>query len=191
MRNLDGDLSAAVQGERLAPIGLVELDYDSGSVYLWTGVGELVWNGNTYIGAGDGGADGKQQIGRVGAIEETTEIRAVRVQLELSGCAPEVLAIAVAEDWQGRPVRVRYAVLQGRAIVGTPLLLFSGLIDNMTVGEGDQASLVLTCESKQIDLERTRARRYTAEDQRAEYPGDKGLDVVAALQEREVHWGRA
>lgn len=190
MRDLHADAAAEVQAGVVAPIGMVEIDFDSATMRLWTGVGELVWNGDTFTGAGDAGATGNGQLGQISAIEETAELRAVGIRLQLSACAPEVLAIANDEDWQGRAVRVYYAALRGRAFIGEPLLIFKGIVDVMTLVEGEQAAIAVQCESKQIDLERTRARRYTSEDQRAEFPGDKGLDAVAALQDLELHWGR-
>ena len=48
----------------------------------------------------------------------------------------------------------------------------------------------MTAESKLIDLERSRARRYTSEDQKIDYPDDKGLDFIADLQDKAVVWGR-
>lgn len=182
-RDLDADTAAVVQEEVLAPIALVELEFDSETMFLWSGIGDLAWNGNTYTGTGT--------LGKISAVEETSEIRAVSVQLELSGVPAEVLEIANEESWQGRPVRIYFGVLDGRAFVGEPVQIFGGLMDQMTLTEGSTASVTLSCESQQIDLERTRARRYTAEDQRAEYPGDKGCDAVAALQELDLHWGRS
>lgn len=182
-RDVDDDTLDELSGEKLSPIGLVELEFDSGAFRVWTGIGDLEWDGETWTGVGD--------LGSISAIEETTEVRAVGVQLELSGIPSEVIAIANEQDWQGRPARIYYAVLQGRTFVGEPFKMFQGLMDQMTLVEGDQAAIRIACESSQIDLERTRVRRYTAEDQRAEYAGDKGLDQVAALQEVEILWGRS
>ena len=36
----------------------------------------------------------------------------------------------------------------------------------------------------------TRVRRYTAEDQKIDYPNDKGLEFVAEMAEKEIVWGR-
>jgi hypothetical protein len=48
----------------------------------------------------------------------------------------------------------------------------------------------LTAESRLIDLERSRERRYTSEDQKIDYPNDKGLEFIADLQDKEIVWGR-
>jgi hypothetical protein len=55
---------------------------------------------------------------------------------------------------------------------------------------GDTANINVTAESRLIDLERSRERRYTSEDQKINYPNDKGLEFIADLQDKELVWGR-
>lgn len=189
-RDLNAATALAVQAETLAPIALVSLGFDSGVLRLWSGIGELEWDGEVWHGAGS--------LGSISAIEETAEIRAVGVVMELSGIPVDaevedgrtILEVANDESWQGRPAEIYYAVLSGRSFVGTPVQLFGGMMDRMTLVEGSMATIRVACESKQIDLERAKVRRYTAEDQRSEFPGDRGADTVAALQDIELRWGR-
>lgn len=181
-RDIDTAVAAALDGAQLAPIGLVELEFGSGTVRFWTGVGNFTWNGVSWTGTGE--------LGRIGAIEETVELRAVGLELGLSGVPAEVLTIALQESWQGRAARVWYAVVNdARELVGEPVPLFDGIMDVMTLEEGLSAAIALVAESRQIDLERANVRRYTAEDQRAEYSGDAGCDAVAGLQEIDIVWG--
>lgn len=168
----------------LWPVGLVQLTFSSGTVWLWTGIGNLEWNGFTWTGAGT--------LGRIGPVEETAELRAVGVELELSGIPQEVLDIAKNEDWQNRQAVAYYGVLdQSRQWIGEPFQIFGGVMDQMSLREGAESKITLSCESDLIDLERTKARRYTPEDQASEYSGDKFFDAVAALQEIEIMWGRS
>ena len=37
----------------------------------------------------------------------------------------------------------------------------------------------------------SRQRRYTSEDQKIDYPNDKGLEFVAEIAEKEIVWGRS
>lgn len=186
-RDLSTGLEAAVQARSLSPIGLVEMQFGSGTVHFWTGRGDLVVDGDTYTGTGT--------LGKISAIEETTELRAVTVELVLSGVPPEVLAIANGEQWQGRDVIIRYGALQQSGnrytLVDDPFQIFKGKMDLMTLTDGAESAVAVSAESKQVDLERNSPRRYTQEDQRAEFPGDKGCDAVAALQQKEIRWGGA
>lgn len=186
-RDLSGGLFVATISSSLSPIGLVEMQFGSGTVRFWTGRGELEVDGETYTGTGT--------LGKISSIEETTELRPVTVDFELSGIPPEVLEIANGEDWQGRDVIVKYAALQQTGnrltLVDDPFQVFKGEMDVMTLVDGTESTVIISAESKQIDLERTSPRRYTAEDQRAAFPDDAGCDAVAGLQEKEIRWGGA
>ena len=60
----------------------------------------------------------------------------------------------------------------------------------MTISDGgDTATIKLTAESRLIDLDRSRERRFTSEDQKIEFPDDKGLEYVDDLQDKEIVWG--
>lgn len=179
---------AALASERLAPVLLVELAFDAGTTRFWSGVGTLESpDGETWTGTG--------VLGRIGKIEETAELRAVGCELTLSGIPTDVLDIAQGAGWQNRAARIYFGVLEdtasGREWVGEPLQIFGGRMDQMRFVEGRDASIQLTLEGELIDLERTKARRYTAEDQRSEYSGDAFFDAVPSLQEKEIPWGRA
>jgi len=54
---------------------------------------------------------------------------------------------------------------------------------------GNVANVNITGESRLIDLEIARERRYTSEDQKIDFPDDKGFEFVADLQNKEIVWG--
>jgi hypothetical protein len=71
------------------------------------------------------------------------------------------------------------------------VLLFYGKMDRMQLSEGEQAAIVLSCESEMIDLERSYGLRYTPDSQRARFASDAFCDAVSFIQEVDVHWGTA
>ena len=163
-----------------APVVLVELDFASGPFRAWTGLGQLTWAGKVFEGVGS--------IGAVGEVEETVELRAVRLTLALSPVPQEVVDIALAErTFRLRPARLWGALLDAEgAFVADPFPLWAGLMDTMEVVDGAEPRVALTCESRLVDLERAEVRRYTDADQQAEYPGDRFFEFVPALQEAEI-----
>lgn len=176
-RDVSADLLTAVQSNKVIPIGMVALYYPSGTVRLWTGFRDLSWGGFTWQGIGS--------LGTIGQIEETLETRAVPVELQLSGIDGEVVRIAYNENWQGKEARVYIAALRTNGqFMGVPCLLRRGIMDTMKIVEGAESSITMTVESRDVDLRRRRTRRYTAQDQRNEHPGDAGCDGVADVQ----HW---
>ena len=181
-REMQDAVSAEVQAARLTPVGLVELEFGSGVVRLWSGVGTFQWGGQDWTGTGT--------LGSISRITETTDIKASSLDLQLSGIPSAILSILLAEDWQGRSGRVYYAVLDDTLqLIGQPVRIFKGLMDLVTVREGAEAAVSLRLESRSVDMARVRARRWTAEDQRGEYPGDTGCDAVASIQEVNFVWG--
>jgi hypothetical protein len=163
-----------------APVVLVELDFASGPFRAWTGLGQLNWAGKVFEGVGS--------IGAVGEVEETVELRAVRLTLALSPVPQEVVDIALAErSFRLRPARLWGALLDAEGgFVADPFPLWAGLMDTMEVTDGAEPRVALTCESRLVDLERAEVRRYTDADQQAEYPGDRFFEYVPALQEAEI-----
>ena len=64
-------------------------------------------------------------------------------------------------------------------------------MDLMNIDDGGQTCTIsVSAESRLIDLDRTRERRYTSEDQKIDFPNDKGLEFIADLQDKEIIWGR-
>jgi hypothetical protein len=77
-------------------------------------------------------------------------------------------------------------------VISNPIVVFSGFMDTMVINDGGEtATIQVTVENRLIEFERTRVRRYTAEDQKIDFPTDKGLEFVAEMEEKEIVWGRA
>lgn len=182
-------LSGAAQAEPfqdvVRPALLVELQFVTETVRVWSGVGPLAWDGQTWAGVG--------LLGRVSAVEETLELRAAGASFQLSGVPADLIHHVVAEPIQRRQVRLWLAFFDADwQLVPEPVLLFSGRMDTVEIQDGGPtATITLYAESRLRDLERARLRRYTDADQQAEYPGDLSLAYVAPLQELSILWGRA
>lgn len=183
-RDLTSGLETATLNPVVRPILLVELDFPSGFVRVWSGYGELSWDGKTWQGVGT--------LGGVSAVEETDAMKATGVTFRLSGVPLEYVAIALGEHYQGRPAKLWFATLgDNGTITADPFLLFSGRMDVFEDEDsGETATLYLSAESRLIDLERPRERRFTDQDQKSLYPSDKGLEFVAGLQDKKINWGR-
>jgi hypothetical protein len=55
--------------------------------------------------------------------------------------------------------------------------------------DGNLATITVQCESKLLQLDRANLRRYTAEDQKIDYPTDTALDFMAKIQDVAIPWG--
>lgn len=178
-RTVPSALLTAITARECQPFLAFEALLDGGALRLWTGRGNRTIDGNTYTGAG-------ALIG-VGDMVEVIDLTAQSLTVTLSGLASGILSAALAEPYQGRIANVYL----GERSVTDVLLAFSGYLDTMSPSDdGTTSSLTVTIESKLVDLQRPRIRRYTKESQKALYPGDTFFDWTADLADKQVPWGR-
>ena len=75
-------------------------------------------------------------------------------------------------------------------MVETPYLVQQGKLDIAIIeNDGQTCSMSMNYESRLIELEIPRTRRYTDEDQRIDYPSDEGFKFVTSLQNKDLNWG--
>lgn len=68
--------------------------------------------------------------------------------------------------------------------------LFTGTMDQINSTDGEQtATISLSVESKLIDLQRARNRRYTDNNQQGRYSGDLAFEFVNRLQDEDIPYG--
>ena len=184
-RNLTAAQITEITAQNMRPILLCQLLFTSGTVYLWSGIGTLSWNGQSWQGIGS--------FGQVSPIPETSDLTAAGVKLSLSGIPSSLVTSALGEVRQGAPVTIYQGFLTtAGAVVANPNNAWSGRMDTCEILEdGSSATISITAESRLLDLNRSRERRYEKQDQSIDFPGDLGFDYVPSLQELSVVWGKA
>lgn len=183
-RSLTASLLAQITAAVVRPVFFYQGEFASGTVRLWSGVGPITWNGNTWTGAGD--------LISLSTIDENSEIRAAGFTVSLNGQSASILSLSMAQVRHGLSGKVWIGALDSAgAIVSDPFLAFSGRADAPEiVDEGESATISLAYESRLIDLDKTRERRYTHEDQQIDYAGDYGFEYIPKLQDAQFNWGR-
>ncbi len=182
LRDIHVDTSAALDSPVYYPLALVELAFDSGTTYAHSGVGDLPWNGHIYKGVG--------WLGKISSWKEAEALQAYGVQIELSGLEGELVAASLGEHYRGRDLRIWIAFLDAQSqLVGEPVGPWRWRMSTLD-GEftGKSARLVLSAGSRMAWWERAAIRRYTDEDQRAEFPDDYFCEFVSASSEREIEF---
>ena len=182
-RGITTALNTEFTANEVEPFFAVDLDFDGGNVRIWTGYGNITIDSQTFVGSGD--------ILHISGVEETADVQANGVTVTLSGLNSSLVSSALTETYQGRTCKIYFGALSSGAVVADPYVLFSGRMDTMTIDDsGTAADITVTAESRLIDLDRARNRRYTTEDQKIDYPDDKGLEFIADLQDKQILWGR-
>lgn len=181
-RDVTSDMQTQLGAAQMAPILLMKAEFDSGTVRVWNGVDNVTFNGEVYEGKGD-------LIGFSG-IEESQEIEAHNVTVMLTGVKSSLMSLALSEEYQDRPATIWFGAVDASGLVADPTQIFKGRMDVLTIQDsGDTSALEMKCESSLIALTRPKERRYTDQDQKNEYPGDKGFEFVTAIQDTAITWG--
>lgn len=181
-RDLTVGMQSAVAAEVLRPVTMLKLLLDSGTVAVHSALGTITHDGVDYLGVGE--------YGSISEIQEGHRIAPSGVVATLSGIPSEYLSLVVGEHYQGRNAEVYLAALdEDHQLIVDPALAFRGRVDYADVQLGKEAAIALSIESRLVDWRRPRIRRYTHEDQQAQYPGDMGLEYVAAMADKPIIWG--
>jgi hypothetical protein len=186
-RDLDSSLATGLAAGVIAPVFMAMLVFRSGTRYVWSGVGELVVDSQTYVGVGS--------LASIGAIAEGISVQADGTTVTLSGLeamvgeSPDFLSECLDDIRSQAPAKLWFGLLNGTDLVAR-YLIFSGVVDKPTVNVDTGAiSITLALESKLLDLGRASARRYTSADQNLDYPDDSGFDWVEILNDISLQWG--
>lgn len=181
-RDMSSGMQTAVVANRIVPALLVILTFKSKTVYVWSGVGNLVYNGNTYLGVGS--------LGSIDPITESADVHAYGTSVALSGIDPTILGECLTDIQLGAPATIMLALLDSNGnILGTPQTIFAGVVDKPVVAPGTkEVTIKLALETKLTNLSRANQRRYTSADQNLYYPNDAFFSWVEQLNDIALKW---
>ena len=108
-RTIAADAKTATEDDPNAPRWLVKLEFASGTTFYWNGIGDLLFDGNTYTGTG--------RLGSISEIRETQETQAEGIELgimivptdETPDAIDAFINLSLDEKYQGRAVTVYQA----------------------------------------------------------------------------------
>ena len=192
-------LSATIQtqltnhasGSPIYPAFLLYLGLDSGATYLWTGVGNLSYDGNTYQGVG--------ALGSIGSVAEDSKLSDVRFSVKLSnipaGALPDFVDEVTLNNPINRPFTMYLGFMDNDGQLLDAMTLTKGFIDGADITEigGNDGqrlgNIELMLASESTRLGRRDFKRMTNQSQQDIFAGDKGLEFVGDVSLREITWG--
>lgn len=165
---IDGICSGVV-----TPVLMCDLTFKSGVTRVWSGVGNLTYGGNTYLGVGT--------LGSVGTISEGTSVEASGTTVSLSGVDPNLYAESLNDIQLGAPATIYFGILSGGLVYA--YTAYAGQMDKPTITTGgDAITISIALENRLVNLQRPSALRYTTEDQHAlGYTNDCGFSWAPML----------
>ena len=177
-RSTPASLLNALSQPEVQPFYAVELDFDTAPVRFWTGYGDRLISGDTYLGSGN--------LLSISGLDEVNDLSAKSITLQLSGVPSSLVSLALQEPYQNRECKVYFGTTDT-----TSIEVFSGLMNVMTIEDSGESSVIsLTVESKLIRLEKSSNWRYTEGSQKARYSSDTFFNYVSDLQDKTLVWGR-
>jgi hypothetical protein len=176
---------AQLSAQKIRPVLFLQMHFNDGDIFVWSGIGNVTWNSQIWTGLG--------QLGTISSIEESSELKATNVTFTLSGIPQDLIQHALGQVRQGNAVKLWFGCLgDNNNVMADPLQIFAGRMDVPTIDEGAQTSTIsISVENRLIDLNRSRERRYTNQDQQIDHPGDLGFQYVQFIQNWNGTWGKA
>lgn len=181
-RDLTAAVTTAIAADNVDFAFLFEGEFDSGTIRLFSGLGSMVHDGNTYTGAGN--------LISLGTITESADLRSGESIVTLSGIPSNLLSLALSEDYQGRAITVKMVLFDSAgAEIADAIPLLVGQADQMKIDDnGETMTIALSVENETALFERAANRRYTQAELEADYSDDKGFEFVAGMEHIDIDW---
>jgi len=187
-RNITSAFNTALQDEVVVPFFAVSLAFSTGTLYLWNGYGDISLTAggstNTYTGLGD--ATG------ISPVDEQSSIQASGANLVLNGVKSSLISTALSAQYTNRDGKIFLGLFNTtKNVIADVYTLFVGKMDVMIIREtGETSTIELKLENRLVALERAIERRYTDEDQKNLFSGDRGFEFIPDLQDKQLVWGK-
>ena len=172
---------AHIAQDTVWPIALVKFGFGT-PVYVHSGLGNITYDGNTYVGVGDlGGVDG---------VEESEDISPTEILFTMSAIPSTYINEALDAGSYGDEITM-YQGYRGTdgALVGDPWIVARGYFEHATIELGSVNKVTIAAQHELAILDERPGRRWTDEDQQAEYAGDTGFSFAADMPNNKLLWG--
>lgn len=181
-RDITSAAAAAAAAAHVRLLALVEFDFAGGAVRLASTPYDVTWDSKVWSGVG--------VLGKISPVEEAAEQRQYSLSFSLSGIDTSLISTALNEDYQGRSAIAWLAFLDAdNQIIADPVIAFSGLMDTMDITAGKTAEIQVVATDRRATWEKPASLRYNDATQQSLFPGDRGLEFVEQMVEKQIVWG--
>lgn len=159
----------------------VEILYKTAPVRAHTGFGDIVIDGQTYIGVG--------QLGEIGVSPQTSNNGPSTMSLSMSGLDPTLVAGTLNERAQGSKVKVMVCSLDDDMRVTGAAITFSGRVSTQRFAYGKEMTVEVEVVDRLADWQRKGSLRFDNESHQSIHPGDEFFVYTAQMAEKPIYWG--
>lgn len=185
-RGIDSSTQTELDKKSFNIVNLMEF-YNIGgtNTYITDAPVDMTYSSNTYQSLG-------QFLGMSDIMEEE-DLKIEVIDITLSAIDSELVKLFLDYDYIDRRVVVRRAVIDhSYSIIGTPVLVFDGRLDQPRISEdfeSRKATLAVTASSHWSDFEAIAGRHTNDTEHQILYPGDDFYAPGAETQ-KDVKWGK-
>lgn len=182
---ISSDLATLLSENNQIIFTAVKAEFDTETLYVWSGTENMSIDGQEYIGAGD--------LLNISEVTDNLDMRSNNISITLAGMDATVLNLALNENYQNRFITIFLGLLSGGTdIVAGKMILFKGRMTSMTINDDPNGSTIgLEAENRLIDLSKPSNLRYTNQSQRYINSSDTCFSRVATLADKEITWGKS
>lgn len=177
-RGNTSEFVTASEAPNVSMFMLLELDFDSGMVYLSTLGHNVFVDGVEYLAA--------QGIGTIEPITETDD-GAMGLSFTLAAASQAAIASALTEPVQGRGVVIKLAIVDGTSIRVDPNV-WSGTFDVMTIQDSARPVIKVTAEHEMLRWMTPSGALMSHADQLQVDATDKFFEFAAEMSEKVLVW---
>lgn len=189
-RALTPEVIALIEAEVVRPVLFIFADFPSGAVRIWTGIGPITFQGNTYTSAGG--------VISIEPLTETADTAAKGMVVHVNALQLSYVQKLTNDSYQGRKAVIFLAFWNEAedTLYTSPGPWWEGFMDTDNGSyDGVSANLSISCEHDLVDILRKREWQYTDADQQALFADessvvDTGLTRIPKIQDLTIPWGR-
>jgi|ERR1035441_9923174 hypothetical protein len=185
-RNINSTVLQQLTGPSLRPAVFVSITFKSETVYVWSGIGTVNWNGHYWTGIGT--------LLSISSLEDGNTVDARGASVTFSGLDSTMLGQCMTEFVLGKPAAIYLGVYSGGNLIPFPITAWAGRTDQPTVNvSGTEVTITINLENRLVDMNIPGSRRYENSDQQmaapSGWPGDQCFAYTSSLLFRNLFWG--
>ena len=170
-----------INAAHLHIVTLVHLAFDT-PVFTHSGIGNITFNSDVYVGVG--------QLGAIGESRESEVLGPKQITLQLSGIDPNM----IAEAQEAGRFKDAITVYEGYrnddgTLVDDPWIVWKGWFDYSSITIGDQGIVIITAQHDLAVLNEKDGGRFTDEDHLSRFLLDVFFEFITNMATVKLQWG--
>lgn len=189
MRDVPAAMATNLNDETIRDGLMVKLMMEPTPLYMHTGVGDLLHDGNIYIGAG--------KLGSVSPVKENGRIAPHQITVAMTGLDQSVVDEMRANNYRNKGAEVSYFTLNEDMQLDGVSLLFKGRMDVASIKVGVESTVSIPIYSRFVDWQKVASKRYSNEQQLTKGRvvmadptfNDNSFKFMSQIDKKPILWG--